>query len=261
LLGKIRYFSDPRFNRSSLIALRRPVQYTSGCSRSFQPASRRSGIAANSGMSSQYKVRPGDCISSIADQFGFFPDTIWNHSSNASLKSLRKNPNALAENDSVAIPDLRDKKFQGPTGKRHTFRRLGVPARFRLRLQEAGGALANLAYTITIDGVAKSGTTDTQGLLTISIPPSARSGHLVVQTTPNPTEYDLDLGALPPVDTISGVKARLNNLGFDCGPVDDSITEQFQNALGAFQASQELKATGKVDDATRQKLLSLHDQR
>ncbi|HXS93982.1 MAG TPA: peptidoglycan-binding protein [Candidatus Limnocylindrales bacterium] len=211
-------------------------------------------------MATQYTVKAGDCISSIADQFGFFPDTLWNHPSNASLKSKRKNPNALAENDTVQIPDVRDKKFQGATGKRHMFKRLGVPAKFRLRLQEGGVALANLDYSISIDGVMQSGKTDDDGVLVISIPPSAKKGHLVVETTPEPTSYDLDLGALPPGDSISGVKARLNNLGFDCGPVDDSVTDQFKAAVSAFQASQGIKVTGEADDATKQKVLALHDQ-
>ena len=41
-----------------------------------------------------YTVKQGDCISSIADQMGFFWDTVWNDPNNEQLRNRRKNPNA-----------------------------------------------------------------------------------------------------------------------------------------------------------------------
>ena len=42
---------------------------------------------------SKYTVKQGDCISSIADKYGFFPDIIWNDSKNSKLEQAitRKN--------------------------------------------------------------------------------------------------------------------------------------------------------------------------
>ena len=74
------------------------------------------------------RVRPGDCIASIASERGFFPDTIWNDPANESLRTLRKDPYVLQPDDEVVVPDLRPKQVVCATGKRHTFRRRGVQA-------------------------------------------------------------------------------------------------------------------------------------
>jgi hypothetical protein len=209
----------------------------------------------------QHNVQSGDCISSIAFQYGLFPDTIWNDPANAALKAKRKNPNVLAVGDVVVVPDKRERKELAATGKRHTFRRKGVPARLRLRLQENGKPLANLAFVLNGDIFTVSGQTDAGGLLDVSIPPNAKTGTLVVKTLPEPTEFELELGELPPSDNISGMKARLNNLGFECGEADDTASEDFKNALRAFQSMKGLQPTGVPDSQTQQMLLDEHDHR
>ena len=70
-------------------------------------------------MATNYQVKPGDCVSSIAFEHGFFPDTIWNHPSNKQLKEKRKDPNTLCAGDSVYIPDLREKVVNKPTNQMH----------------------------------------------------------------------------------------------------------------------------------------------
>jgi peptidoglycan hydrolase-like protein with peptidoglycan-binding domain len=211
-------------------------------------------------MPTRHNVQRGDCISSIAFKYGLFPDTIWDHPANAALKAKRQNPNVLADGDIVAIPDKRERTEQIETTKRHTFKRRGVPARLRLRLQQGGKPLANLAFKLNGDGFEVSGQTDGGGLLDVVIPPNATTGLLVIQTTPHPTEYDLDLGCLAPSDNISGMKARLNNLGLECGPVDETPNEDFRNAVRAFQAMKGLNPTGQPDAQTQQALLDEHDR-
>ncbi|MGC9973362.1 MAG: LysM domain-containing protein [Bryobacteraceae bacterium] len=48
-------------------------------------------------------VKQGDCMSSIADQYGFFWETLWNHERNAQLKERRKNPNVLMAGDPAVL--------------------------------------------------------------------------------------------------------------------------------------------------------------
>jgi N-acetylmuramoyl-L-alanine amidase len=81
-----------------------------------------------------YKVKSGDCISSVAFEHGFFWETLWNHSKNSDLKHKRKDPNILKTGDVVYVPDLTLKQESRATEKRHKFKVKGVPAKLQLRL-------------------------------------------------------------------------------------------------------------------------------
>jgi hypothetical protein len=83
-----------------------------------------------------YIVETGDCISSIAFDHGFFWETIWNHPKNAELKTKRKDPNILQEDDIVYTPDLTLKRVSRPTNQKHKFVRKGAPAKLRFRIME-----------------------------------------------------------------------------------------------------------------------------
>ena len=44
-------------------------------------------------MPKQHKVKQGECLSSIAERYGLFPETIANDSDNSELKNERKDLN------------------------------------------------------------------------------------------------------------------------------------------------------------------------
>jgi hypothetical protein len=203
-----------------------------------------------------YTVQQGDCVSSIAFQYGFFPDTIWNHSANASLKELRKDPNILLPGDVVVVPDLTFREESCATDARHKFVVRGVPALFRLQVFDGTTPRASQKYSLTIDQKLFQGVTDKHGVLMVEIPPDAEKAHLVI----GPDVYDLDLGHLDPVTELSGIQARLNNFGFDCGPADGQLTDRLRLALRIFQSLFGLERTGEPDQATIQKLEELHDR-
>jgi N-acetylmuramoyl-L-alanine amidase len=203
-----------------------------------------------------YTVKQGDCISSIAEGHGFFWERIWNHPKNAELKTKRENPNVLAPGDVVFVPDKEEKEESCATGQRHTFRKKGVPAKLRLRLVEDDKPRANEPYILEIDGVTFSGTTDGEGGIEHPIPPNAVKGKLLVGEKQE--EFPLDLGHLDPVDEITGVQARLNNLGFDCGSLDGEAGPETEAALKEFQKKHNLDESGRPDEATRSKLQELH---
>jgi N-acetylmuramoyl-L-alanine amidase len=87
-------------------------------------------------VATDHEVKQGDCITSIARDYGFYWETIWNHPKNAELKRKRKDPNILKEGDVVHVPDLDVKEYPRGTEKRHTFMIRGVPAKLRLRIME-----------------------------------------------------------------------------------------------------------------------------
>jgi len=200
-------------------------------------------------MPRKHVVEQGECIDSIAFAYGHFPETIWTDEANAALTELRPDPNVLLPGDEVTIPDKRSKTVARATGSTHLFRRKGVPEKLRLQFLREGEARANEAYVLEIDGVKRSGITDAEGRLEQWIPPNARRGRIVFSTEAD--TFELLLGELDPIDTISGVQARLHSLGFYEGPIDGEATVALEEALQEFQAASELDPFGAVDEATR----------
>jgi N-acetylmuramoyl-L-alanine amidase len=66
------------------------------------------------------------------------------------------------------------------------------------------------------------------------------------------------LGGLDPVNTPTGVQARLTNLGLDCGKIDGIIGPRTRLALERFQIKHNLEPTSELDDATLSRLESIH---
>ncbi|MBZ4415809.1 LysM peptidoglycan-binding domain-containing protein [Myxococcus sp. RHSTA-1-4] len=198
----------------------------------------------------RYEVRVGDCLSSIAFEHGFHPDTLWNHPDNAALRQQRDNPNVLVAGDVVWIPDLRPKQVPVTTGRVHRFVRRGVPETFRLTLREMGKPQAGLSYTLEVDGreVAR-GTLGEDGVLECRIPPNARKGIL---TLGGKVRHELQLGAIAPAGTADGARARLCALGLL--EREDASDEALAEALEAFQFEQGLEAHGRLDAPTQSRL-------
>lgn len=208
-----------------------------------------------------YTVEPGDCLSSIALEYGFTWQSLWNDSANASLKQLRKDPNVLYPGDIVTIPDRAPKQYDAPAEQRHKFKLKGTPAKLRVRLLDAAGkARKNLPFKLKIDGRLSKGTTDSDGRVQTSIAPDAKLAVLTVTDSAGKILdlYELTLGGLNPVTEVSGLQQRLINLGFNCRPVDNEFGPITRAAMNAFQRSANLPATQDPDDATRDALVARH---
>jgi hypothetical protein len=203
----------------------------------------------------EHTVRPGDCIESIAFEHGHFWKAVWNHPDNHQLKSLRKDPNVLMAGDKVFVPDLRPKEESGDTEQRHSFKRKGVPSLLQIVVKRFDEPRANEPYVVDIDGQIDRGTTEEDGLVKIRIPPHAKQGKLIVGQGQDQEMYLLALGHMDPVNEISGIQARLNNLGFDAGPADGQWTEKTREALKEFQEKHGMTATGEADQATQDELV------
>jgi len=207
-------------------------------------------------MPKSHTVATGEGLSSIAEQYGFFLETLWDDPKNAALKEERRNPNALEPGDIVHIPDPRPKEAEGATGANHQFVRKGVPAKFHLKVVVGQSARANQPYELEVDGKVLKGTTNDQGLLSESIPPSAAKGLLTIG--PDNLQIEIDFGQLGPIAELRGVQQRLSNLGFLC-ETDGEPDESTEAAIKAFQAKFDLEPTGELDDDTRYAIEAAHD--
>jgi Putative peptidoglycan binding domain/LysM domain len=200
-----------------------------------------------------YTVRQGDCIESIALRHGLSWEKIWEHQKNSDIKEKRKAPNVLYPGDMVFLPDRVIKEESVSAEQRHRFKRKGVPSHLRLILRdEEDKPRANEPYVLNIDGRLFDGTTGDDGKVDHPIPPGARRA--ILRMEGEHEEYSFDLGYIDPLAEISGVQTRLNNLGFDCGPVNGVLNDQTREAIQGFQQKHDLKVTGKMDRPTLDKL-------
>lgn len=204
-----------------------------------------------------HKVVPGDSTTSIGFRYGFFPKTLWDLPDNAALKKLRKDPDVLFPGDVVHVPDKQVKEVDGAINQTHRFRRKGVPAPFRVRLLKRDGTpYANEPYELRVDETTRQGKTDADGYVAEVVSPDARQGRLTLTSAKR--VYWFGMGELNPIETVSGLQARLNNLGFTC-PRDGKFDAGTREAVKRFQKTYGLPIRGEVDAATRQKLFEVHN--
>ena len=207
-----------------------------------------------------HAIVDGDSVIGLSDRSGFLATTIWDDGANADLRQRRTDMNILLPGDVVVIPDLRKKFEKRPTGCKHRFRRKGIPAVFRLQLFDMNVAVAAMPYTLTVNGVAKTGKTDGQGVVQQFVPATARTGELKLGEGDNVFTMNLQFGYLDPLNEISGVQNRLTNLGYDCGSETGKLNEATKLALLDFQRDNSLEKTGEIDAATKAKLGEIYDK-
>jgi peptidoglycan hydrolase-like protein with peptidoglycan-binding domain len=116
----------------------------------------------------------------------------------------------------------------------------------------------------SVDSKDFHGKTDGAGLVQQKVPPSAKEGELTLWPDPDDKRtvltWKLKLGHLDPADSITGVQARLINLGYFSGPADGQLSNASKAALAAFQSDNGITpATGEMDAATTAKLADVHD--
>jgi hypothetical protein len=209
-----------------------------------------------------HEVAQGECLSSIALKYRISNwKTIYDHPENAAFKKKRPNPNLIAPGDQIFIPDAELREQSCPTNSKHTFR-LKKPKTFLSLVveDEMGRALANRKYKLVVGDDVFEGSTNGSGLIERPIPADATSGVLTVESAGGGYTWNLDIGHLDPHEEISGVQARLHNLGFYTGAIDGDMGPETREALKAFQFASKLPVTGELNDATRSKLSSTHDR-
>jgi N-acetylmuramoyl-L-alanine amidase len=221
-----------------------------------------------------YEVQQGDNLSLIALIFGFKDHTaIYDHPKNTQLKAQRPNPDILFPGDMVFIPK-RVKEQPCATDKRWRFVR-GRPKKIlRIIVEDSEGtALSDSPYELAVDRTQPipgrlegspqrtfRGNTGNAGLIEQAVPLNATRATLKVGSFVR----DLQIGYLnPPEKTddqgVSGIQARLANLGYDPGPIDGILGPRTEAAIRAFQAKhQPLKVDGICGPKTLAVLIRQH---
>ena len=214
-------------------------------------------------MAANHVVAQGEHLSAIISEYGFHDYTIvWDHPNNAQLKAQRENPNVLLPGDSVYIPDKEQKQEPGSTSARHKFQVKQQKLMLRLVLEDIyEKPIANASCVLTVDQRQFQLTSDGKGKIEHEIPADAQSCTLTIggdQTPYGGETLTVQIGHLDPIDSLSGQRARLNNLGYAAGASEDPSDPMFLSAVEQFQCDQKITVDGKIGPATQAKLKSVH---
>ncbi len=207
-------------------------------------------------------VRQGECLASIAKQYGIGNlRAIFDHPENAELKKKRRNPNTLHPGDRLFIPERQVREYIKPTEQRHRFKIKRPKVKISLAAEDhEGKRFANAEYELVVDGKIFRGTTDANGVLEQEVPGDSRQGKLTIGAH----SWDLLISHLNPLEEdtddhgVSGAQGRLLNMGYDVAEVNGVLGTETEAALREFQAEAGIPVTGRLDAATRVKLLEIH---
>ncbi|MBU3004262.1 peptidoglycan-binding protein [Paraglaciecola arctica] len=202
-----------------------------------------------------HTIATGECLTTVAKKYGLPWTKIWDHGSNAALRSKREDPNILHPGDKLFVPDKELDPQSCATGSRHSFKLLAGASklRVRLRVRDAKGEMQNVSskdFVVEFDkGEPVAGQTDGNGLVNVPIPIGATSGKIIVEELA--LEIPVDLGCINPLEEVSGAQGRLRALGYPVGPVDGIVGDLTRNATRAFQADHKLSVDGIIGPQTR----------
>jgi hypothetical protein len=246
----------------------------------------------------EFSVSPGDCFASIAKAKGFFNyRTVYDHADNAALKTRRPNPNQLAEDDVVKVPDKRVKSIHLTLDGTKKFVVDVRSTKLRLLLTDSQNTpLAPANCSVTVGSAKFAAAVLAGGLVEMVIDPTEKTGKLVLSfqalpplgTLPadppaanppaNPpvirqSEYrdtlpkahtealdvtwDLKVGALEPKEAVRGSLQRLNNLTFPT-PIRTDENDKTRLYVKGYQALKTTAKSGKIADI-QENLAAFHD--
>ena len=183
----------------------------------------------------RFVVEAGDCLLSIGAQEGIPWKKIWEYGANEDLRRDRESPTILLPGDVVIVPEREAKECDIATDNKHRFQRKGSKVEIRIRVIDVDGPRENEPYHVEIDGQRYEGKTewtDNEGLAICEVPATCKHAILVVGDSED--EYELLVGYMDPANTVTGLHARLENLGYFTGGVHTNWDGDSANAMQEF---------------------------
>ena len=229
-----------------------------------------------------HPVKPGEHMVRIAaDEKVASYRSLWDHASNKDLADKRKNPNILLPGDVVNIPNPAPKTASAPTEKVSKFVAASKDQLdFRVALlDENNQPMKDLKCQFLEEG--REATSDGNGVLErLELSPRFELGVLrfdfrsedLSQRGAAPADvfkgsetvrlaFAVAVGHLDPLDTPSGIQARLSNLGYYAGEIGyaDEDALALRCAIEEFEKENGLTPAGDPTSATMQgKLKDVH---
>lgn len=204
-----------------------------------------------------HTIEQGETLLRIARRYGLGRvAALYDHPCNEAFRALRPNPDLVYPGDRIVIPSPDDRPGKvGVTNRQNVFLKTAARETLRLRLKGGQGKRA----VLTVNGQTLESTVDDRGLLEFELPVHAEATAELALYLSEPEgepshQWTVKLAYLDPIDTLSGIQARCNSLGFDCGIVDGVMGPQTRQGVKRFQASAGLSEDGEPGPKTQQKL-------
>jgi N-acetylmuramoyl-L-alanine amidase len=212
-------------------------------------------------MTQQHTVAQGETLLRIAKQYGYQTSkALYNHPSNAEFKALRPDPNLIYPGDKITIPPKKEKFIPLRTNSINSFVVQNEKEYFRLQIiHEDGDDITGKRIVITIGSQTIDTVLPSNGLIEVELNESdSLTGQVdlyLKEDQNSPSEsFTAQVGHLDPIDTLSGVQARCNLLGFDCGTVDGINGSKTKAGVRDFQYEHDLEVDGIAGAKTKAKL-------
>lgn len=204
-----------------------------------------------------HTVAQGETLLKIAKHYGLdSAAAVYDHPDNEPFRAQRPNPDLIYPGDRIVVPDPGEQPVkQGITNRRSVFVKTTATEYLRMRLDGCQGKKALLS----VGGRSLEATVSDAGLVEFELPEDApATATLQLYLTEGSSEpshnLNVKLAYLDPVETLSGIQARCNNLGFDCGIVDGVMGSKTREGIKRFQASVGLEQDGEAGSKTQEKL-------
>ena len=181
------------------------------------------------------EIKAGQCISSIAFDEEMKWNKIYLHEKNEKLRETRQHPNILLPGDKVTIPAKEAKeKEEKDVDTVYTYTRKVNPCGLQLRFTKFGRPRKEEKFELWRDEVkVDEGKLNEKGILQVAIiRPDWKK--VLIYLGEKREKYEFELGTIAPVTEPRGIQARLWNLGYYHGKLDDDFTVETENAFRRF---------------------------
>ena len=213
-------------------------------------------------MSKIHIVEQGEHLSGIAAQNGFSSfRVIWDHPQNAELKQKRKNPNILFPGDRLFIPDKELREESRATDQLHRFEAAREELQLRVKVLDLTDKPVSGPCFLVAGGVPNP-MAENDNVFEGFIQSDVKEARMEFPDSRPKLKVSLAPGRLDPINTPSGQRERLNNLGYFAGYTEGNA-EQFEFAVEEFQCDHQKelglkKPTGVCDAKTQALLEKVH---
>jgi murein L,D-transpeptidase YcbB/YkuD len=167
----------------------------------------------------------------------------------------------LYPGDLLFLPSRTETLLEFKKGTTNTYVASVPRITVRIAFEDDDGPYAGEDFVVEETNPPIEGTTDNDGIAEFMLPYTIKKAK--VHLLERKEVFIVDIGHLDPVNTASGVRQRLSQLGYlpqpcpvtDAGLAKRVLTYEMEQALREFQRDNGIEENGTVDQATRDALV------